>query len=120
MKPENRNIRADHDPLTVLTAALWGDMSNDGNGGIDARKLAQRLLDTLAVAGFSLERTESVSEALHDAVPAGRIRELQRLVDRFEVVRSAMREDGRNLRSSAIGVAIGIVQERITELRGGV
>lgn len=50
--------RADHDPLTVLTAALWGDMSNDGKGGINAAKLAQYVLDTLTAAGFAVVRRD--------------------------------------------------------------
>ncbi len=45
------------DPHVVLTAALWGDVSNDGRGGVDAGKLARRLIDTLADAGFSVVRT---------------------------------------------------------------
>lgn len=78
-----------------------------------------------ALAGYlqihEVDRLDVASDVLHAALPLDRITELQRLVDRFEVVRSSMREeDGRSLRSSAIGVAIGIIQERITELRGSV
>jgi hypothetical protein len=41
------------DPLTVLTAALWGALPRrEGVSGIDASQLAQTALDALRDAGF--------------------------------------------------------------------
>lgn len=65
------------------------------------------------------EPSESFRRALAAAAPLIVAAELERLAEQWRPLREEMRDvDDRNVRSSALGIAISDVERRATELRG--